>query len=111
MNHYLEKDIKLYIELFMNGTVRGLKVKVSLLKNNYIFNIFGQKIINEDEKLDFSNRFEGYFNYELKIPSSEIELADYKVKNKSHFYGIITLEFDLIDNDKNESQDLGDFLD
>ena len=115
-DYYIAKDkenksLKLYIELFMNGTVRGLKVKVSLLKNNYIFNIFGQKIINEDEKLDFSNRFEGYFNYELKIPSSEIELADYKVKNKSHFYGIITLEFDLIDNNKNESQDLGDFLD
>ena len=103
---------KLCIELFMNGTVRGLKIKVSLLKNNYIFNISGEKCINEKEKLEgLSNRFEGYFHYELKIPSSEIELADYKVKKKSHFYGIITLEFDLIDNDKNEPQDLGDFSD
>ena len=111
-----EKDYRrkvLVIQLMMNGAVLDLKSKVSLVNNNYVFTLSGSKRINVqnpkeelNEKLEgFSNRFEGYFCYEIKIPSSEIELASNHVYRKSKMYGLINLEYKLLEND-NLSEEL-----
>ena len=103
----------LVIQLMMNGYVEDLKSKVSLLNNNYVFTLSGHKRINVQnpkeelhEKFEgFSNRFEGYFCYEIKIPSSEIELASNHVYEKSKMYGLINLKYKLLEND-NLSEEL-----
>ena len=69
----------------MNGSVKGLKCKVSVSGEYYFFTISGEKVINnENEKLEgLSNREDGYFSFEIKVPNSQILLAEHKVKKKS----------------------------
>ena len=87
------------IQFAMNGSVKGLKCKVSVSGEYYFFTISGEKVINnENEKLEgLSNREEGYFSFEIKVPNSQILLADHRIKNKSKNYGLVNLEFDLLD--------------
>ena len=87
------------IQFAMNGSVKGLKCKVSVSGEYYFFTISGEKVINnENEKLEgLSNREEGYFSFEIKVPNSQILLADHKVKSKSKNYGLVSLEFALLD--------------
>ena len=106
-DYYKSEDGKnLFIELIINGIVEGFKVKVSLSNNNYIFSFSGKKNIHFDNESDkkfegISKRGEGYFSFELKIPTSEIELASYQVSDKKIQYGIITLVYELVDNNNN----------
>ena len=95
------------IQFAMNGSVKELKCKVSVSGEYYFFTISGEKVINENEKLEgLSNREEGYFSFEIKVPNSQILLAEHKVKKKSKMYGLVTLEFALLDQQSESQQDV-----
>ena len=96
------------IEFAMNGSVKGLKCKVSVSGEYYFFTISGEKVINnENEKLEgLSNREEGYFSFEIKVPNSQILLAEHKVKKRSKMYGLVTLEFALLDQQSESEQNV-----
>ena len=96
------------IQFAMNGSVKGLKCKVSVSGEYYFFTISGEKVINnENEKLEgLSNREEGYFSFEIKVPNSQILLAEHKVKKRSKMYGLVTLEFALLDQQSESEQDV-----
>ena len=71
----------------------------------HFFTISGYKNTNtknlkeeQSEKPDGnSKREEGYFSFEIKVPTSQVILADHKVKSKSKNYGLVSLEFALLD--------------
>jgi len=44
-----------------------------------------------------SKREEGYFSFEIKVPTSQVILVDHKVKKISKNYGLLNLEFDILD--------------
>ena len=96
------------IQFAMNGSVKGLKCKVSVSGEYYFFTISGEKVINnENEKLEgLSNREEGYFSFEIKVPNSQILLAEHKVKKRSKMYGLVTLEFALLDQQSESEQNV-----
>ncbi len=112
--YFIKKDEKenkknvFVIQFAMNGSVKGLKCKVSVSGEYYFFTISGEKVINnENEKLEgLSNREDGYFSFEIKVANSQILLAEHKVKKKSKMYGLVTLEFDLLDQQSESEQDI-----
>ena len=102
-----EKDNKdvFVIQFAMNGAIKDLRCRVNVAGEYYFFTISGYKNTNiknpkeeQSEKPDGnSTREEGYFSFEIKVPNSQILLADHKVKSKSKNYGLVNLEFDLLD--------------
>ena len=102
-----EKDNKdvFVIQFAMNGAIKELRCRVNVAGEYYFFTISGYKNTNtknpkeqQSEKPDGnSTREEGYFSFEIKVPNSQILLADHRIKNKSKNYGLVNLEFDLLD--------------
>ena len=126
-----EKNQKMFVIQFaMNGAVQDLRCKVNVSGEYYFFTISGKKSTNtqkqteKSEKSDssnkenkgnsekaqkpegLSNREEGYFSFEIKVPNSQILLAEHKVKKKSKMYGLVTLEFALLDQQSESQQDV-----
>ena len=102
-----EKDNKdvFVIQFAMNGSCKELKCKVFVAGELNIFKISGCKNTNtknqkeeQYEKIEGnSTREEGYFSFEIKVPTSQVILVDHKVKKISKNYGLLNLEFDLLD--------------
>ena len=102
-----EKDNKdvFVIQFAMNGSCKELKCKVFVAGELNIFKISGCKNTNtknqkeeQYEKIEGnSTREEGYFSFEIKVPTYQVILADHKVKKISKNYGLLNLEFDLLD--------------
>ena len=102
-----EKDNKdvFVIQFAMNGAIKDLRCRVNVSSEYYFFTISGYKNTNvkvqKEEKSERPNgnstREEGYFSFEIKVPNSQILLADHRIKNKSKNYGLVNLEFDLLD--------------
>ena len=114
------------IQFAMNGAIKDLRCRVNVSSEYYFFTISGKKSTNtqkqteKSEKSDssnkenkgnsekalkpegLSNREEGYFSFEIKVPNSQILLADHKVKNKSKNYGLVNLEFALLDENSDD---------
>ena len=106
-----EKDNKdvFVIQFAMNGAIKNLKCRVNVAGEYYFFTISGEKDtnVNENEKLEgLSNREDGYFSFEIKVPNSQILLAEHKVKKKSKMYGLVTLEFALLDQQSESEQNV-----
>ena len=102
-----EKDNKdvFVIQFAMNGSCKELRCRVFVAGELNIFKISGCKNTNtknqkeeQYEKIEGnSTREEGYFSFEIKVPNSQILLPDHKVKSKSKNYGLVSLEFALLD--------------
>ena len=102
-----EKDNKdvFVIQFAMNGSCKELKCKVFVAGELNFFKISGCKNTNtknqkeeQYEKIEGnSTREEGYFSFEIKVPTSQVILADHKVKKISKNYGLLNLEFDVLD--------------
>ena len=102
-----EKDNKdvFVIQFAMNGSCKELKCKVFVAGELNIFKISGCKNTNtknqkeeQYEKIEGnSTREEGYFSFEIKVPTYQVILADHKVKKISKNYGLLNLEFDVLD--------------
>ena len=102
-----EKDNKdvFVIQFAMNGSCKELKCKVFVAGELNIFKISGCKNTNtknqkeeQYEKIEGnSTREEGYFSFEIKVPTSQVILAEHKVQKISKNYGLVNLEFDLLD--------------
>jgi GTPase Era involved in 16S rRNA processing len=108
-----DKKKKMFVIQFaMNGAVQDLRCKVNVSGEYYFFAISGKKntnTINPKEensvKLEgLSNREEGYFSFEIKVPNSQILLAEHKVINKNKMYGLVSLEFALLDQQSDEQE-------
>ena len=102
------------IQFAMNGAVQDLRCKVNVSGEYYFFTISGKKntnTINPKEENSvkpegLSNREEGYFSFEIKVPNSQILLAEHKVKSKSKMFGLVNLEFALLDQQSESEQEL-----
>ena len=70
-----------------------------MAKEIYYPKFIGAKISEEQyEKIEGnSTREEGYFSFEIKVPTYQVILADHKVKKISKNYGLLNLEFDVLD--------------
>ena len=110
-----EKDSKkkvFVIQFAMNGAIKELRCRVNVAGEYYFFTISGYKNTNtknpkeqQSEKPDGnSTREEGYFSFEIKVPNSQILLAEHKVKNKNKMYGLVSLEFALLDQQSDEQE-------
>ena len=93
------------IQFAMNGSCKELGCRVFVAGELNFFTISGYKNTNtknqkeeQYEKIEGnSTREEGYFSFEIKVPTSQVILADHKVKKISKNYGSLNLEFDLLD--------------
>jgi hypothetical protein len=105
----------------MNGSYKNLRCRVNVAGEFIFFTISGEKntkiknpkegqsgkqvqeqseIQNEkqsEKQEGNSTREEGYFSFEIKVPTSQVILADHKVKNIDKNYGLLSLEFDLLE--------------
>ena len=98
------------IQFAMNGAIKELRCRVNVAGEYYFFTISGYKNTNtknpkeeQSEKPDGnSTREEGYFSFEIKVPNSQILLADHKVKNRYKNYGLVSLEFALLDENSDD---------
>ena len=107
-----EKDNKdvFVIQFAMNGSCKELRCRVFVAGELNFFTISGYKNTNtknqkeeQYEKIEGnSTREEGYFSFEIKVPTSQVILADHKVKSKSKNYGLVSLEFALLDENSDD---------
>ena len=108
--YYKSQDGRfLFIELIICGDIISLKNKIDLLNNFYYFHYEGEKSINienpkESEIIGFSKKKERFFNFDIKIPITEIFLKEYKIYNKKFEYGILTLSYELFNREKNDNE-------
>lgn len=94
-----------YIEFIICGILKKLKYSIELKKGSYIFHINGIKsLINEEEGFYLCKSDSGYFEFDIQVPIDEIYLKDTKIRNRTMYHGIITLEFALqnINQEENE---------
>ena len=118
-----EKDNKdvFVIQFAMNGSYKNLRCRVNVAGEFIFFTISGEKntkiknpkegqsgkqvkeqseIQNEkqsEKQEGNSTREEGYFSFEIKVPTSQVILADHKVQKIDKNYGLLSLEFDLLE--------------
>ena len=98
------------IQFAMNGAIKDLTCKVNVTGEYYFFTISGYKNTNiknsKEEQSERSEgnstREEGYFSFEIKVPNSQILLAEHKVKKRSKMYGLVSLEFALLDENSDD---------
>ena len=108
--YYKSQDGRfLFIELIICGDIINLKNKIDLLNNFYYFHYEGEKSINienpkESEIIGFSKKKERFFNFDIKIPITEIFLKEYKIYSKKFEYGILTLSYELFNREKNDNE-------
>ena len=108
--YYKSQDGRfLFIELIICGDIISLKNKIDLLNNFYYFHYEGEKSINienskESEIIGFSKKKERFFNFDIKIPITEIFLKEYKIYSKKFEYGILTLSYELFNREKNDNE-------
>ena len=123
--YYKTKDGKKFIiQFIMCGTTKGVKIGKAIISESgeyYVFPIQGTKESKEDTKtpspspflslnteknegLYINKRESGFFNFHVKVPASQITLADKKYKKISKERGIVTVEFDLLKDDDDEFQ-------
>ena len=108
--YYKSQDGRfLFIELIICGDIISLKNKIDLLNNFYYFHYEGEKSITienpkESEIIGFSKKKERFFNFDIKIPITEIFLKEYKIYSKKFEYGILTLSYELFNREKNDNE-------
>lgn len=97
--HYINEDkTRFIIEIEMPGTAKHLHFNLKIDKNgNYLFMFTGKKefIIPSDNILTLNTIDKGKFELVIKVPMSDINLKDSKIKDKKRENGIHTVEFEL----------------
>lgn len=95
--HYINKDkTRFVIDIELPGKIEGIKVNSKIVEGNYLFKITGKKSFDVPKNsYSFISREKGNFDLNIKVPISQLDLKNTKIKEKKKENGIISLMFEL----------------